>query len=88
MVSLQFLNKRFLKLIEIKLKMKINILFFFEILFLSLVFCNIVYKPIKYQGNIVAYIFIQGADIPAINYNEYVLELQKKFDGKLKYDFI
>lgn len=52
-------------------------------LLVNIASCNIVFKPSNTQGFQAAYVFIQGAEIPAINYKQYVLDLQAKFNGSL-----
>jgi hypothetical protein len=48
---------------------------------LSSISCNIVIKPIKTSGVQAAYVFVQGASIPAVNYKKYAQQLQNKFNG-------
>ncbi|CAF1104945.1 unnamed protein product [Brachionus calyciflorus] len=60
-------------------------LYFISIL-LSIVFstkCNIILKPEKISTTKAGFIFVQGAEIPAINYKKFALELQRKFNGSL-----
>lgn len=52
-------------------------------LLINLASCNIIIKPSNTKGFQAAYIFMQGAEIPAINYKQYVLDLQNKFNGSL-----
>ena len=51
------------------------------IILFPLASCNLIFKPTKQTGIETAYVFVQGAEIPAINYQKYALKLQEKFDG-------
>lgn len=53
------------------------------IILFPLASCNLIFKPTKQTGIETAYVFVQGAEIPAINYQKYALKLQEKFDGSL-----
>lgn len=44
---------------------------------------NIVIPPSKTSGTEIGLIFVQGAEIPAQNYQKFAIQLQSKFNGKL-----
>lgn len=54
---------------------------FILIAIFSTVSGNIVIKPTKTGGIQAAYVFVQGASIPAVNYKKYAQQLQDKFNG-------
>ncbi len=56
---------------------------FIFVAFLSSISCNLVIKPTKTAGIQAAYVFVQGASIPAVNYKKYAQQLQDKFNGTL-----
>lgn len=48
-----------------------------------LIKCNIVLPPVKTTGTEIGFIFVQGAEIPAKNYQKFAIQLQNKFNGRL-----
>jgi hypothetical protein len=63
--------------------MRFAITFLVALLGVSLANANIILKPTKTGGVEAGYIFVQGASIPAKNYNKYARQLQDKFNGSL-----
>jgi hypothetical protein len=58
-------------------------IFILTVLFFGFAQCNIIIKPTKTSGIQAAYVFVQGASIPANNYQLYAKQIQAKFNGSL-----
>ena len=71
------------KLFIFKKKMNIFFNIFVFINYFVLISCNIIIPPTKPSGPDIGFIFVQGAEISAKNYQKFAIQLQNKFDGRL-----